>query len=218
MQTDGNSGDGLPHLVRWSLAAHSLWIESNGQKGARADLRNQDLRDLDLSGAQLSGADLSGADLRGARLDRGLYRLACLGGAHLDGASIHAACFEGADLDLVVFDRARLTGCRFDPIDIVGRTGAQIRGAQATRLNRARFRQTVIQGSSFRGADLGGVTFSTATLIDCDFEGARMSAKVAEQLRLANCRVSAEPAPQPDVATAAFTDLGRPLQRRRPIM
>ncbi|MEQ8816815.1 MAG: pentapeptide repeat-containing protein [Thalassobaculum sp.] len=216
MRTDGNGGSDLPLLVRWSLAAHSLWIESNGRQGARADLRNQDLRDLDLSGAELSGADLSGADLRGACLDRGRYRLACLSGAHLDGASIHKACFDGADLDLAVFDRARLTGCRFDAIDIVAGDDAPVRGARAARLTGARFRRAELRGCSFRGADLGGVSFATASLADCDFAGARMSPKASEQARLANCRLSAEPPPQPGVATAAFTDLGRPLQRRRP--
>ncbi len=206
MQTDGNSGSDLPLVVRWSLAAHSLWIESNGEKGAPADLSNHDLRNLDLSGAELSGADLSGADLRGARLDRGRYRLASLSGAHLDGAIIHRACFDGADLSLAVFDRVRLTDCRFDTIDIVAGQRAQVRGARPACLNGARFRRAEVRGCSFRGAILDGVSFATAEILDCDFAGARMSARTAGQTRQA---VRHLPASQ--VVAATFADLDRPL-------
>lgn len=45
------------------LEDHKIWVESFGQKGVRADLRNADLRGADLSGADLRVANLSGADL-----------------------------------------------------------------------------------------------------------------------------------------------------------
>ena len=50
------------------LAAHELWLKSNGSQGERADLSYADLRGADLSGAYLDGADLIGADLTNANL------------------------------------------------------------------------------------------------------------------------------------------------------
>ena len=45
------------------LDQHKLWLESNDNKGKRADLFGADLTGTYLSGAYLSCADLSGADL-----------------------------------------------------------------------------------------------------------------------------------------------------------
>ena len=50
------------------LERHSLWLESAGKEGERADLREANLRGADLSGANLRWANLRGANLRGATL------------------------------------------------------------------------------------------------------------------------------------------------------
>ena len=50
------------------LKQHKLWLESNGNKGKRADLFRADLSDANLSGANLSGTNLKGANLKGANL------------------------------------------------------------------------------------------------------------------------------------------------------
>ena len=55
------------------LDNHKLWLQTNGEKGERADLSSADLsyadlRSADLSSANLSSADLSYADLRSADL------------------------------------------------------------------------------------------------------------------------------------------------------
>lgn len=59
------------------LDIHKLWLDSNKQKGIRANLacanlRYANLTDANLTDADLSGADLSGADLTDAKL-RGAY-------------------------------------------------------------------------------------------------------------------------------------------------
>ena len=55
------------------LDDHRKWLETNGNKGVKADLRGvdlwrADLREVDLREADLRGADLREADLRGADL------------------------------------------------------------------------------------------------------------------------------------------------------
>ena len=41
------------------LDQHKLWLESNGNKGKRANLSGANLSDADLRGADLGGADLT---------------------------------------------------------------------------------------------------------------------------------------------------------------
>ena len=64
------------------LRLHKQWLESNGNKGKRADLRRADMQDADMQdadmrGANLKGADLKGADMRGANLDYSAWSLWC---------------------------------------------------------------------------------------------------------------------------------------------
>jgi hypothetical protein len=61
------------------LEQHKLWLESDGEKGERADLRGANLRHADLWNADLRHADLQDADLQDAHLRR-----ADLRGAKLD--------------------------------------------------------------------------------------------------------------------------------------
>lgn len=207
----------LPAPIRAALAAHRLWIYSNGHEGTRADFRDRDLRDLDLTDVNLSGADLSGADLRGARLHRARFLLATMSNAHLDGSSVIEARFDGATLDRVVFDRARLIASRFDPIVLVAEDGITTIGVRAVRLAEARFRQTVISGVSFRDADLRDVNLQEAKLSDCNFEGARLGQKSQEKVWESGSRV-AKPSPVPPptrLPTGNFSpDLSRGLPKR----
>lgn len=80
------------------LQAHKKWLDSNGEEGARADLRYADLRGADLRGADLSNADLSNADLRGANLRGANLRYADLRYADLRHADLYDADLCRADL------------------------------------------------------------------------------------------------------------------------
>jgi len=80
------------------LERHSLWLESAGKEGERANLRWANLRGADLSGADLSWADLRGADLRGADLSWANLRWADLRWANLRGADLSGADLSWADL------------------------------------------------------------------------------------------------------------------------
>ena len=85
------------------IADNRLYHQTDGLKGAlaelsganltKADLRRDNLREADLSEADLSRADLNGGELRGADL-----RGADLRGAELNGAELAGANLSGADL------------------------------------------------------------------------------------------------------------------------
>jgi len=59
-----------PEELTEILAKHKLWLESDGNDGARADLARADLAGADLAGADLARANLAGANLAGAYLAR----------------------------------------------------------------------------------------------------------------------------------------------------
>lgn len=86
------------------LTRHKEWLESNGERGERADLSGADLRSVplscadlrqailvrvDLEGAHLADVRLSGADLTEARLTR----------AHLERVDLREARLVNADLE-----------------------------------------------------------------------------------------------------------------------
>ena len=67
------------------LDNHKLWLQTNGEKGERADLRSADLSFADLRSADLSYANLRSADLSSADLDFSAFPLWCGGlDVHID--------------------------------------------------------------------------------------------------------------------------------------
>ena len=57
------------------LADHQEWLETNGEKGIRADLEGAELSGAKLQGAYLLGADLQGAYLRYAYQERAYVKV-----------------------------------------------------------------------------------------------------------------------------------------------
>lgn len=105
------------------LQQHKLWVDSEGEKGRRADfasadLESADLRDADLTGVNLYKADLCEANLYRADLgdacfkDANLYK-ADLSGADLSGASLYCANLRGANLTGVNIKSANLSFANF---------------------------------------------------------------------------------------------------------
>ncbi|HEY4164546.1 MAG TPA: pentapeptide repeat-containing protein, partial [Dongiaceae bacterium] len=80
------------------LAAHELWVSSNGDKGERADFSETDLSGVDFSHRNLSAAVFLGARLRSTVFSRAIIEL---------------ADFTRADLTAADFSRANLRGCNF---------------------------------------------------------------------------------------------------------
>ncbi len=81
---------------------HKLWLQSNSEKGERANLSYADLRYADLRYANLSYADLSSANLRSADLSSANLRYADLSSADLDFSAFPLWC---GGLDVNIDDR-----------------------------------------------------------------------------------------------------------------
>ncbi|HGN9467066.1 TPA: pentapeptide repeat-containing protein [Providencia stuartii] len=99
--------------LRKILDEHKIYVESFGESGSKANLRNANLtganltgadltdanlRDANLTGANLTDADLTGANLRDANLTGANLRNANLTGANLTGADLTDANLRDADL------------------------------------------------------------------------------------------------------------------------
>ncbi len=78
---------------------HKLWLNSECEKGERADLSYADLRYVNLSYADLDNADLSYADLSNANLHN----------ANLHNANLHNADLSNADLSNADLSYANLS-------------------------------------------------------------------------------------------------------------
>ena len=105
--------------LRDILAQHVLWLNSDGEQGRRADLREANLSraylfKANLWRADLRGATLTGANLRGANLWRADLRGATLTGANLRGTNLWRADLRGAELgpeirECYCFDQSRVS-------------------------------------------------------------------------------------------------------------
>ena len=106
-----------PEEIQAVLEEHRLWLDSNREKGKRADFSGKNLQEAhlvdenlrmanlfgaNLEGANLEGANLFGANLYGANLRRAILRRANLFGAILEGANLFGANLEGANLNGVI--------------------------------------------------------------------------------------------------------------------
>lgn len=80
------------------LALHKIWLESDGQRGSRADLSDGKFVGSVLCGMNFERADLRRADFSNADLRNANLRNADLSGAVLVGTDLRRADFSGADL------------------------------------------------------------------------------------------------------------------------
>ena len=80
------------------LELHKEWINTNQQRGLRANLSRSNLSYSDLSGAILSGANLSYADLSYADLSCAILSGADLCNTDLSRVDLSGACLTGAYL------------------------------------------------------------------------------------------------------------------------
>ncbi len=170
--------------LRGRLDGHELWLTSDEQQGARADLSGLDLRGRDLSGVNLRGAFLRGAQLDGAMLkDAELvhadFRDAQLRGADLSGANLLLADFTGADLS-----NAALSGTTTGGEEVLGhvRRGPRFRDANLSGADlssagcfKSDFSGATLAGTRFTGATLTGANLSDRDLKGLDFRSADLS-------------------------------------------
>lgn len=146
------------------LKEHRKWIESNGEKGSRADLTDVDLRgnSLPLSGADLREAWLDGANLKGVDLKRAL-----LAGARAVKANFRHAFLRGASLSNGTF-----TASNFIEADLAA---ADLRdaGLDEAKLANANLYKSNLSGATLNEADLKGASMTMACLTDADLYEAK---------------------------------------------
>jgi len=164
-----------------AIAAHRVWLDTNGARGRRLDVVTADAGDVNLRGARLAdcrleGMRLVGADLVGTELDR-----AELVEVELDRVRAEAASFADA----------RLTGCSL--VDSVGETAAfsraRVLGCDFSRAQLAwsRWERATLEGCRFQGAVLDDAQLSLAHLVDCDLRGALLTGAVLAGAVLERC-------------------------------
>ena len=85
-----------PEKLQEILAAHKLWLNTDGEQGQRAYLSGANLTGADLTGAVLSGAVLTGA--KGIMRIEGAGNRPCYFVQHQTAIMVKTGCFWG-DLD-----------------------------------------------------------------------------------------------------------------------
>ena len=132
-----------PEEIQAVLEEHRLWLDSNREKGKRADFSGKNLQEAHLVDENLRMANLFGANLEGANLE----------GANLEGANLEGANLFGANLEGAILRRANLYG-------------ANLRRAILRRaiLRRANLFGAILEGANLFGANLFGANLEGANL------------------------------------------------------
>ena len=122
-----------PEEIQAVLEEHRLWLDSNREKGKRADfsgknlqeahLVDENLRMANLFGANLEGANLEGAYLFGAILEGAILRRANLYGANLRRANLRRAILRRANLFGAILEGAILEGAILEGANLNGVIG-----------------------------------------------------------------------------------------------
>jgi len=113
------------------LNDHKLWLDSNGERGARAYFENADLKNADLRNANLYKANLGNAVLKNADLEDANLEYADLRNTNLYKANLEAAYLENANLKNADLKYANIKGATgiysFGPIGKVRRIGYAVK-------------------------------------------------------------------------------------------
>ena len=100
------------------LEQHSIWSETDGEKGERADLSHTDLRSASLEGVNLSNADLSNASLFNAILFNANLFNANLENTNLENANLKFANLFNAKLYKAKLYKANLFNANLYKADL----------------------------------------------------------------------------------------------------
>ena len=115
------------------LHEHKRWLDSDGDRGKRADLSGADLSGTDLTDARLDDANLKGADLSGADLSD----------AKLFGANLRDADLLQARLSRTIFYMTDLKGVVFENIASMPKDVYIDYFANAKNLDKLRFHESL---------------------------------------------------------------------------
>lgn len=136
-------------MVRQAIRDHETWLETNGERGKRADF---------------SKKLLIGTDFISRILDHAIFDEATLINCSFSDAKLNEASFKKATLkdcsfietsaEKIDFTNATVTGCIFD----------------FSNMNEASFKNAIADYSSFRYTRLINTTFDEASLIKTNFK------------------------------------------------
>lgn len=157
------------------LEQHKLWLETNGNEGARANFSEADLEYVNFSGANLERAIFDKANLFGANLSRAnLFQAnffkadlfeaslfeADLRGSNFEEANLVTANLCGADFFEATLSKANLSGANLCRVDLseADLLGADLSGADLslTNLFGASLRKTILENANFADANIEG--------------------------------------------------------------
>ena len=142
------------------------------------DLSSMDLRRVNLQAARMMHTNFSNSNLDGVDLDSGWSLNSKWVGAKLRGASLFQTQLQGADLEGADlsgahvagdFSKASLRNAVFDKADLSPNEANQSMG-----LMRGTFRNSTLDGASFRGANMHRVLIEFSSLKDADLTGANL--------------------------------------------
>jgi uncharacterized protein YjbI with pentapeptide repeats len=152
MWVDGNEKPRTQAELVEILRLQTLWGNSSGRQGKKADLSGASLEGLDLSNLSLRAANLRGASLYDANLSQ-----TNLDDADLRGAKLSGVDFSGASLLRVNFTNASLfeADLRYENLESANLSGTDLRLAD------------------LRHANLSGVNLHNANLLMANLSGAR---------------------------------------------
>lgn len=154
-------------------------LDLSGKALNGLDLSNMDLRRVNLQAARLMHANLSNANLDGVNLDSAWSLDSKWVGAKLRGASLFQTQLQGADLEGADFSGAHVAGdfskanlqnAIFDHADLSPNEANQSMG-----LMRGTFRNSTLDGASFRGANMHRVLIEFSSLKGADLTGANLN-------------------------------------------
>jgi uncharacterized protein YjbI with pentapeptide repeats len=152
-------------VVDKTIRDHKLWIDSNGEKGARADFNHTNLINFNLEGVTLTGAQLEGVILAGSNLTN-----AELGFARLNN---QGTLEPGDPTAYLPAPPIMLTASIIDQNGHIVSTMQPVPGA--TNLSRAFLTKVIFTGADLSDAILSKAILSGADLTRADLHGADLS-------------------------------------------
>ena len=166
------------------LQKHALWLESDGKKGEKADLRGASLVGAKLSGIKIGIANLSRADIDEANLSEAYLSYADLSGADLKGTNLSKAYLDEANLSGAKLQKANLSEAGLEQTDLSGGIleQANLSGAILTQANlsRAQLWETNLSRAELWGANLSGALLFEADLSGTNLTGTGMVGTIFE--------------------------------------
>lgn len=126
-----------PSGLKQILSDHKKWLDSNGEEGAAADLKNSRLKGGVFIGANLKNANLEGACLCGAYFKNANLENTNLKGANLRGANLRWANLKNANMNNANLARADLMQAEFKETLLEGANLKMAKGLTPDQLKEA---------------------------------------------------------------------------------